>query len=105
MVFSPDGKLLATSGEDGTTRLWDTNGKQIATLKGHQGSVRSVVFSPDGKQIATSGDDGTARLWQLRGIDELLSKECDWVRDYLKNSSNVAESDRHLCDGMGIQRQ
>ena len=97
VVFSPDGKL-ATSGADGTTRLWNLSGKQLAELKGHQGIVWSVVFSPDGKQLATLGDDGTARLWQVGGIEELLSKECNWVRDYLKNNPTVAERDRHLCE-------
>ncbi|MBD2038277.1 WD40 repeat domain-containing protein [Leptolyngbya sp. FACHB-321] len=104
VLFSPDGQQLATSGEDGTARLWDTNGKPIATLQGHQGLVDSVVFSPDGQQLATHGEDGTPRLWQVGAIDELLSKECDWVRDYLKNSPNVAEGDRHLCDGIGSQK-
>ncbi len=67
VVFSPDGKQIATSGDDGTARLWDTSGKPITTLKGHKGSVWSVVFSPDGKKIATSGEDGTARLWDTHG--------------------------------------
>ncbi|MDX2230249.1 MAG: hypothetical protein NW220_11470 [Leptolyngbyaceae cyanobacterium bins.349] len=67
VVFSPDGSKLATSGEDGTARIWDTSGKQLAELKGHQGSVLSVVFSPDGSKLATSGDDGTARIWDTSG--------------------------------------
>ena len=105
VVFSPDSQQLATGGDDSTVRLWDTNGKQLATLKGHQGSVNSVVFSPNGKQLATSGEDGTARLWQVGDIDELLSRECDWVQDYLKNSPNVVERDRTLCDGIGNRKE
>jgi WD40 repeat protein/energy-coupling factor transporter ATP-binding protein EcfA2 len=101
VVFSPDGKQLVTLGEDGTARIWDTAGKPLAQLKGDQGIFHSVVFSPDGKQLATSEDDGTARLWQIGGIDELLSKQCHWVRDYLTNSPRVTEGDRHLCDGIG----
>ncbi len=67
MTFSPDGQQIATSGEDGTARLWDLNGNQIQQFDGHQGSVLQVTFSPDGQQIATSGADGTARLWDLNG--------------------------------------
>ena len=99
VVFSPDGSQLATGGDDGIPRIWDSTGNQLAELKGHQGHVTRVVFSPDGSRLATSGADGTARIWLVGGIDALLSKECDWVRDYLKNGAKVSESDRHLCDG------
>jgi hypothetical protein len=37
-------------------------------------------------------------------MDELLSRECDWVRDYLKNGANVAKGDRYICDGIGSQK-
>ncbi len=67
MSFSPDGKQLATAGDDGTARVWNLTGEQVAELKGHQGIVYSVSFSPDGKQLATAGDDGTARVWNLTG--------------------------------------
>ena len=67
VVFSPDGKYLATSSKDGTARIWDLNGNQIALLKGHQEDVYDVVFSPDGKYLATSSKDETARIWDLNG--------------------------------------
>jgi roadblock/LC7 domain-containing protein/outer membrane protein assembly factor BamD (BamD/ComL family) len=69
VIFSPNSKLLATSGGDSTARLWDLSGKQLAEFR-HQGSVNSlisVIFSPDGKLLATSGEDSTARLWDLSG--------------------------------------
>ncbi len=52
VVFSPDGKRLATR-DGNVVRLWDAaTGKLLQTLTGHQDSVLSVVFSPDGSQLA-----------------------------------------------------
>ncbi|MGI0495223.1 WD40 repeat domain-containing protein [Alkalinema pantanalense CENA528] len=79
VVYSPDGKSLATRGSDGTARVWNLQGQQIAELKGHQGDVLSVVYSPDGKSLATRGSDGTARVWNLQGqqIAELKGHQGD----------------------------
>jgi WD40 repeat protein len=64
VVFSPDGKQLATASFDNTARLWNaTTGELLQQLKGHQSWVNSVVFSPDAKQLATASSDNTARLW------------------------------------------
>jgi WD40 repeat protein len=98
VVFSPDGKQLATSGDDGMARLWDISGRQLAEIKGAQWSITSVVFSPNGTQLATSGDNGTTRLWQVGGMSDLLARNCDRIRNYLKNK--IVETDRNLCDGI-----
>ena len=68
MVFSPDGQTLASSGDDGTIRLWNLQGQLIGEpLRGHQGWVRSVAFSPDGQTLASGGDDGTIQRWSPQG--------------------------------------
>ncbi|MDY6900264.1 MAG: WD40 repeat domain-containing protein, partial [Cyanobacteriota bacterium] len=64
VVFSPDGKTIASASRDNTVKIWDANtGKTIQTLKGHQNSVVEVVFSPDGKTIASASRDDTVKIW------------------------------------------
>ncbi|PLZ51674.1 hypothetical protein CBP15_14145, partial [Fischerella thermalis WC442] len=41
-------------------------GKQIRTLTGHSGGVRSVVLSPDGQTLASGSGDKTIKLWNLK---------------------------------------
>jgi WD40 repeat protein len=65
--FSADGQRLATASRDGTVKLWNRQGKQLATLKGHQGAVYGVSFSPDGQRLATASQDRTVVLWDLQG--------------------------------------
>ena len=61
--YSPDGRLLATSGEDGAS-VWDARtGALHAHLGGHQNSVREATFDPSGTRVATAGYDGTFRLF------------------------------------------
>jgi hypothetical protein len=64
MVFSPDGKTLATCASgDRDVRLWDYEQKQlIRTLKG---CSWPLAFSSDGKLLATRGDRLAAIVWPL----------------------------------------
>ncbi len=64
IAFSPDGRLVATAGKDGTVRLWDaTTGSARRSLRGHTNEVTSVAFAPTGHVVASGSEDGTIRIW------------------------------------------
>nr|SAP16351.1 High-affnity carbon uptake protein Hat/HatR [Nonomuraea gerenzanensis] len=72
VVYSPDGRFVATAGEDKTARIWDTaTGTELLQIT-HGDQVRGVAFSPDGQRLATASIDKTARIWDATTGTELL---------------------------------
>ncbi len=64
--LSPNGKMIATAGEDNRISLWRTQSGQLwKTLSGHKGSVTSCSFSSDGRSLVSSSNDKTVRIWDL----------------------------------------
>jgi WD40 repeat protein len=64
VVWSPDGKRIASGSDDGTVQVWDAaNGGHVYTYRGYAGRVNAVAWSPDGKRIASGSNDGTAQVW------------------------------------------
>ncbi len=56
--------VLASSGEDGTVRLWNlATGECFKMWQGHDRRIWSVAFAPDGNTLASSSEDETIRLW------------------------------------------
>jgi WD40 repeat protein len=98
VAFSPDGKFLISGDNLGNVQLWDWQlQQQFAAWSAHQNAIiRQVGFSPDGKLLATAADDGTAKLWRLGEFDELLSRGCNLIANYLNRELN--NSERYLCN-------
>src|SRR5205823_176501 len=65
LAFSPDGRWLATPGEEKDIKIWDAaTGKELRTLnKGHKDLVVRLAFSPDGRRLASTSEDKTVKVW------------------------------------------
>ena len=66
MVFSPDGRYVATGSFDTTLRLWDLqNNSRLPQFLGNSGIIVSVAYSPDGQYVLTADTSHTVRLWNV----------------------------------------
>ena len=73
LALSPDGKTIASVGDDMVCRLWDAEtGRVIHELRGHPEMTRhhfrsklyACSFSADGKLLATADQEGRMVIWE-----------------------------------------
>jgi WD40 repeat protein len=106
VVFTPDGRTLATASARNTNTviLWDLTDPARPRQLGSPlpSSVHSVAFTPDGRTLATASDDDTVILWDLtdparpRQLGSPLTGHTGPV-----NSAAFAPDGRTLATGSG----
>ncbi|KAG9324010.1 hypothetical protein KVV02_003489 [Mortierella alpina] len=66
IMYSPNGREIASCSLDNTVRLWDTaSGLCRLILNGHEDLVYKTSYSPNGDEIASCSEDNTVRLWNV----------------------------------------
>jgi eukaryotic-like serine/threonine-protein kinase len=66
VAFHPRLPFLASGGEDGVVRIWETTtGKEVRPLAGHKSAIHSIAFNPDGTLLVSAGSNGNLKLWDF----------------------------------------
>jgi WD40 repeat protein len=85
VVFSPDGKLLVSAGNDNTIRVWNVIDRKYSFTmgggRGHQDWVLGLAFSPDGKKLASASRDRLIKIWDIATQEWVMdiNGHSDWV--------------------------
>lgn len=64
LAWNPNGRQLATAGEDRLIRIRDVRrGDLVSRLDGHEGGIWGLDWSADGKSLVSGARDRTIRTW------------------------------------------
>jgi WD40 repeat protein/serine/threonine protein kinase len=75
VAYSPNGRRLASSSEDGTIRIWRPDSGETEQVLKAQSPVRAIAFGND-DWLASGSDDQVVRIWDLRiGQSQRVLKE------------------------------
>ncbi|OSC96353.1 WD40 repeat-like protein [Trametes coccinea BRFM310] len=66
LAYAPDGQHIATGGDDGKVKVWNTSsGFCFVTFSEHSAAVSSVEFAKQGQVLFSASLDGTVRAFDL----------------------------------------
>jgi WD40 repeat protein len=110
VAVSPDGKLVASCGNDQLVKLWSATGEPVRTLQGHESHVYNVAFHPKEPRLVSCDLKGVVKDWDVatgklvRDFDAKLLHKYDsgFAADIggARGMSFAADGSRFACCGI-----
>lgn len=75
LVFSPDGRTLASFPGGYRIDLWDVVAqRRLHSPDGHEAAAKALAFFPDGKRLVSADQAGEVRVWDIASYQTLAQR-------------------------------
>lgn len=64
VAISPDGRLIASGGEEGLLRIHEVVGRSVQEIRSSDGTIETLEFSPDGRYLSVGTSTGKLAVYR-----------------------------------------
>ncbi|TPX33042.1 hypothetical protein SmJEL517_g03975 [Synchytrium microbalum] len=109
--YSNDGKMIATSGQDGVIRIWGSTAPflraahTISSAHMTGSEISSTTFSLDSRRLLTRATDDTVKLWDLRNVAKPVAVAQNLASFYGEANAVFSPTESVVLAGTSVRKE